>query len=160
MKLYSCLAEYEGGVLLLARIENMTVGFICGVASEAEFQMHFLKKHFFDIIPIVASRIFSFHALKKMFDILLYPSLTRKSLPEAELLSMAVRDKFTKQNIGSMLFGRFVTEMRKMGVSEFKILVGSELFTAQEFYKKMGCMEAGYFDLHTDKKSLIYIKKT
>ena len=99
------------------------------------------------------------NTLKKIFETLKYSKKNEINilLPKAELLSIAVKEDYQRKGVAKQLFKALVNEFHKMGINEFRIVVGSSLFKAKNFYQKMGCIKVGEFELHKGEKSEIYV---
>ena len=79
------------------------------------------------------------------------------SLPEAELLSMAVGKSFQGTGIGTQLFNRFAMELKRKGCNNFKIVVWGENQQANRFYQSMGCRLCHQTEIHAREVSNVYI---
>ena len=81
------------------------------------------------------------------------------TLPDAELMSLAVREEWRKRGIAGILYNRLRQSFSAAGVSEFKILVGEDLKAAHDFYRRMGAIALQRTELHRGQSSLIYVHK-
>ena len=155
-KLYVAIIESEGGVCVVAKENNQVVGFITGTASVKSFYAFFLKRYSVQATCILFLKVFNVSQLKKIFETLFYP-VKEKSLPPAELLTMAVVKEFQGKGIASQLFLEFVQAMKKKNVTEFKVLVGEELLPAIRFYEKAGFVFLKNINIHNNKKTRVYV---
>ena len=156
--LYSAIIESSVSFCVVAKEQDMVVGFISGVTDINKLYFYFLKKYFFQSVFLLFKKMFSLSYIKKIFETLLYP-IKEKKLPPAELLTMAVYSQFQGQGIVSKMFLEFILEMRKRDASIFKVLVGEELTSAIHFYEKNGFIFLKNTTVHGGKSSRVYIYK-
>jgi ribosomal protein S18 acetylase RimI-like enzyme len=133
---YQTIIVYKGGFCFLVKENGNILGFVAGCVDLKDFNKYFLKKNIFFITLIMISKIFNPFVRKKIKENFLHIK-REDGLPKAELLSIAVRKDFHGRKLGSMLVARFVEEMKKRGVKNFKVLVGKEL-NLFGFYTKNG----------------------
>lgn len=156
--LYKSLFKHRGGIILVLEENGAVLGFISGTVNSNSFYSYFLRNNCLRLIFLLFLKLFNLNILGKIFEDLVY---ARKkwvgSIPEAELLSIAVRPGYQRMGAGGRLFKSLVDEFYKRSINEFKILIGENLPGAQEFYQKMGCMEASGIKLHNGRESKIYV---
>lgn len=154
---YKSIVTYQEGILLVVENKGEIIGFIAGVTNTRSFGNYFLKKNFIKAIFLLLPKVFY---LRNILEDLKY---ARKNweipLPNAEILSMAVKAQYCRNGIGSQLFRALVSEFQKIGVREFKIILGNNLQSSQRFHQKMGCAIAGELKLHRVESSTIYVFK-
>lgn len=156
--LYECLSVYEDGIILVAEENNKIVGFVCGTTHIGKFYRYFIRKKFIKVSFLLAIKMFDLITLKKIFEILVYPKKhSNFSLPEAELLSIAVEKNYHGKGVSEKLFKAFVVEFNRLGVDRFKIVVGDKLYRAKSFYKKMKCVKVGEIEIHEGENSEVYV---
>lgn len=159
--LYKSLIECENGILIVAEDNGKIIGFVSATANTGDFYRYFLKKKFIKASFLLLPKAINLNTLRKIFETLKYSKKKEinVSLPEAELLSIAVKEDYQRKGIAKQLFEALVNEFHKKRIKEFRIVVGSNLFKAKKFYQKMGCIKLGEFELHEGKKSEIYVFK-
>ncbi len=59
--------------------------------------------------------------------------------------------------LGKTLFYALADEFNKEEIDKFKITVGDNLFYANKFYQKMGCIKVAEIEVHKGDKSNIYV---
>lgn len=141
---------------VVAKEGDIVVGFISGVANIKTLYSYFLKHYFLSSAIVLFKKVFSFSFIKKAFETLLYPSKER-SLPLAELLTMAVSKQFQGQGVASQMLITFLAEMKKRNIRQCKVLVGEELAPAIHFYQKNGFTFLKNITLHGNNISKIYV---
>ncbi|MCX7974147.1 MAG: GNAT family N-acetyltransferase [Candidatus Aminicenantes bacterium] len=139
-RLYSCIADYGDGILIVAEESDQVVGFVAGVTDQKSFYNYLIRKHkwSFAISAIPA-------VLKKPSII---PRLIRalKKPREAEdyssgvlLMSIGVDPKFQGRKIGEILINEFCRELIKRGCKDFCLTTDRDNNEkANNFYKKTG----------------------
>lgn len=156
---YLAIIESNVSFCVVAKDRDRVVGFVAGVIDINAFYFYFIKNYFLQSVYILFPKIFSFSFSKKVFETLLYP-IKEKKLPSAELLTMAVASQFQGQGIAGKMFLEFTLEMKRRGMSNFKVLVGEELTLAIRFYEKNGFTFLKNTTVHKGKLSRIYTYKT
>jgi len=156
-KFYEAIISSKHSFCVVAKEENVVVGFVSGVTNVDYFYRYFFKNYFFILIPIFVKKIFNFRIVKKIFETIFYPQKI-KDLPKAELLTFAVKEEFQRQGIGGQLLQKFISEMEKRKVQIFKVLVGKEM-NSVGFYTKNGFQKIGEINLHSNETSIIFIYK-
>lgn len=81
-------------------------------------------------------------------------------LPHAELLSIAVEPGQRGQGCAQSLYRELVDHFRERGVFAFRIVVGEQLKTAHQFYKKMGAEPVGCIEVHQGQGSIMYVYRS
>lgn len=152
-KLYKEIIRSESSFCIVTEQDSDIVGFVSGTTSLNAFYKYFLSHSFFSAALILLPKLLSF---KKILESLFYPT-REKNLPQAELLTIAVKKSFQGQGIASELLQRFIAEMKNKGVGQFKVLVGKELDAANRFYEKNGFKYFSDVSIHGNEKSSIYI---
>ena len=156
--LYKELLKYQNGIILVSQEDALPCGFIAGISNSKSFYNYFLKNNFIELFIILLPKLFNLNVLNKIFEDLAYNKKTwANSVPQAELLSIAVNTGSRKKGLGKNLFASLVYEFRIIGVHEFKILVGGGLGGAKDFYKELGCQKIYGFKLHNETESDIYV---
>lgn len=150
-KLYTCVIEND--FCVVAEDNGKVAGFIAGTSDIKKLYSNFIKKYFFVSVFLLLPRIFD---IKKIFETLFYPK-KENNLPQAELLTIAVKKEFQKQGLAGQMLELFVKEAGKRGLKNFKVLVGSSLLSAIKFYEKNGFKLQKEVQVHGKEKSLIYI---
>ena len=158
--LYKTLVEYEESILIVAENNGKVIGFISGSMNVGDLYKYFLKRNSLKAFFFLLPRFINVSIVKKVLETLRYPKRDLEiSLPEADLLSIAVMEDYQGKGISKQLFKALVNEFDKRGTSEFKIIVGTSLSRSQKFYKNLGCINFGKFELHKGEKSEVYVFK-
>ncbi len=154
--LYSAIIKSTSSFCVVAEEGGRVIGFIAGSKNLKEFYRYFLKRYFIQAIFILLPQVFNLQKLRKIFEALFYPQ-KEKDLPEAELLTIAVKKDYQGQGIAGQMLFKFIVEMKNRKVKIFKVLVGSELEPAVKFYKKNGFEFVKDINVHKNQVSHVYI---
>lgn len=159
--LYKTLVEYKKGILLVAEDDGKIIGFVSATADTGGFYKYFIKKKFIKASFLLLPKAINLNIVRKIFETLRYSKKNKTNilLPKAELLSIAVEEDYQRKGVAQQLFKALAKEFYKNGIIEFKIVVGDSLLNAKKFYRKMGCIKVGEFELHRGETSEIYIFK-
>ena len=153
IKLYEAMILSKNSFVVIAKKNNQIIGFISGSVNARKFYKYFLKKYFFQVLFVLLLKITNF---KKIFETLKY-SRENQNLPQAELLSAAVKKEYQGKGVAQKIFRMFVQEMQKQGIKKFKVVVGENLPRAVRFYEKVGFKYHASVSIHQNKLSKIYI---
>lgn len=80
------------------------------------------------------------------------------TLPKVELLSVSVAPELQYEGIGTKLLYVLEGRLNELGVSEYKVVAGSSLKGANNFYKKNGFKLMSTINIHKDDLSNVYCK--
>ena len=156
---YSAMIDSPNAFLIIAKENNSVIGFVSGCTNLNKFYKEFFRKYIFKSFLVFFKKMFSFHIFKKVFEIIKYSQKEEKDLPRSELLSIAVMQDFQGQGVALKLLEKFVSEMKKKKIGEFKVIVGENLIQANKFYQKNGFEFHSKDAVHKDTPSNIYVYK-
>ena len=152
--LYRSMIESDGTICLAALDQGELAGFICGCENTAHFYKNFLRHHFFSTVIRAVPALFRRGTVKGLYESLHYAGSL--STYPAELVSMVVRDRWRGSGLAPDLLKELAIEFERRGVSDFTVVAGSELATANAFYRKMGLRAAGTIEVHAGVVSHVY----
>lgn len=156
--LYKSLIKWRSGYFVIAENNGRVVGFVAGVANINEFYKYFFKTYFIKASFILLPKVFNLNIILKILETLRHSRGSANiSLPEAELLSIAVKKNHQGKGVSKRLFERLVNDFYRVGINEFKIIVGSNLTQAIKFYRKMKCKNVGEIEVHKGERSELYV---
>lgn len=151
---YEAIITSPVSFCVAAKENNEVVGFTAGTVDMHAFYNYFLSHYFLQSCFILLPKLFS--SFKKIMETLLYPAKGR-SLPKAELLTIAVVKKFQGKGVGGLMLPVFNVEMKKRKVATFKVVVGQFLAQAVAFYEKNNFVFAGNIIIHGKSPSRVYL---
>jgi len=156
--LYEALIRWPQAVVLTAAEGQKILGFVAGVKANGRFMRFFALRYGARAVWRIFPRLFRLDAFRKIIEVFFCSS--QKGLvvfPQAELLSIAVREDARGRGIGKDLFLGLTAWFQRQGVKNFKIIVGKDLLSAKRFYNTMGCRLAGEVEIHKPEKSDVFI---
>ena len=158
--LYEAIDKDQSSVLIVKEVDGKIVGFVSGAVSLRPIYSRLLYRPF-SLFSALASCFFSISKLSKIIEILFLaknnPILNK--LPRHELLTIVVDPLWQGRGHAEDLFQSLCSYFKKTNVTDFKIIVGSDLARAHAFYLKMGCVVVGKIEVHEGKDSLTYVKQ-
>ena len=86
-----------------------------------------------------------------------------RAADQADIISFVIKEKFRKQNFGTLLFKAFISNLRINGVKNVFLEVSEKNIIAQKFYYRFGFENVGYRkDYYKEKSGKInaYLFKT
>jgi ribosomal protein S18 acetylase RimI-like enzyme len=85
-----------------------------------------------------------------------YPDASR-SLPDSELLSIAVDGRLRSRGVGRQLAERILDGLARRGVREIKVVVGAENEEANRFYERIGFQHRANLFVHDGTPSNVLV---
>lgn len=158
----------DNGVVYVAQDDlngGTPIGFISCVESTKRFYVSFLFRRGFRALPFLFSSILSVKFICKMFESLLAPfksHATSKSEPAVdcpELLSIVVSGDSKRHGLGFALLKSLETALIQKGFTQYKVVAGGSLTSANNFYLKNGFDFVSKIVIHKGEESNIYIKQ-
>lgn len=156
---YLAMIDSPNAFLIIAKENNSVIGFVSGCTNLKKFYKEFIRKYIFKSFFIFLKKMFNPNIFKKVLETIKYSQKKEKDLPRSELLSIAVIRNFQGQDVARKLLEKFVSEMNKKDINEFKVIVGENLIQANKFYQKNGFEFHSKDAVHKDTPSNIYIYK-
>ncbi|MDR4506271.1 MAG: GNAT family N-acetyltransferase [Candidatus Scalindua sp.] len=145
-------------LLLVAKVQDKTIGFVSGTLNSEKFYQCLFKNNFFLITKLtlksfLVNKNFRSHILKKQY--FMKKAIKSRFLEKktdknnqkkkdvtngkrCSLISIAVLDEFRGKGVAVDLVGRFEEEMKKLGASTCALYVKKENLRGVGFYKKTG----------------------
>ena len=160
--LYKSIYECPQTELVIAKKNNLTLGFITGCSSLRPVLKHLLKNYFFAASISIIPKLANVSTIKRIFEIITYSTkdTDKLNLPPVELLSLAVTEPYRGYGVAENLYEKLQYQFKLSGLTEFKIIVGEDLLQAQKFYERMGATKVDTIDLHKNSTSFIYKAST
>lgn len=156
--IYSSIINQKKNFGILATDHKIPVGFILLTENCGSLYQDFIKNNFWLGVKIFSTKIFSPVTIRKIIDHFFYPR-KRKSLPEAELLSIAVEKACRRQGVAKKLAIMGIKELRSRKIKEFITIVGTRLTASNNFMQSIGGKKIAEIEVHRGGKSNVYIWK-
>jgi len=119
--------------------EGEIAGFIACAESVGElYRQALLRRGVLMAIPLVRFLVRP-SVVRRMIQTLLYPSRTaRRGLPDAEILSIVVSQRFRRKGLGRALMDAATNEFARRGIDCVKVAVWAGNEPANRFYRGCG----------------------
>ena len=153
------------GVLLVYLNGHAIEGFVSFCPNTKKLMIYFAISNPFNLLWLTITCIRNPSILKKSLETFTAPfrssrkKLTKADLPSAELLSIAVDSSIQTKGIGAQLLNTLEQELLKTGIKEYKVIAGTNLVSANNFYLKNGFVKVMNINIHGHELSNVYIKK-
>lgn len=140
--------------VLVAREDELIVGFVAGAADLKRFYRSFLVRDGLRAGATAAPRLI--RSLKSAIETLRYPGSTDE-LPAAELLAVAVDARYTGRGLGHRLVQAATREFRERGVPAAKVVAGIGNTPALHLYEGCGFVRRHTIAVHGDAPSEVLV---
>lgn len=155
--LYRTLASGDRSFLIVAKEEEVLLGFICGSENTGEVYRDFMKRAGVKAIFMMLPKLFSIKRVKRIIETLLYPKKQKKEeLPEPEILNFCVKKDTQGKGVGGRLFNELLTEFRRRDIGQIRIVTGEAQESAQRFYEAKGAILVTSIEVHKGTASRVY----
>jgi ribosomal protein S18 acetylase RimI-like enzyme len=157
--IFSMAANSRSGVLLIAKVnpEGQVCGFLLGALNTGAFYREFLVRKGLPAIITTLPKLLSLGKIRKVLETLLYPSRRDTlTLPEVELLDIAISEKHQGTGLAQMMFHEFSALLQNKRIRQFKITTGETLVRAHRFYENLGAARAAIIEIHKGQKTVVY----
>jgi glycosyltransferase involved in cell wall biosynthesis/ribosomal protein S18 acetylase RimI-like enzyme len=155
-RLYRALVRDPEGVAVVADSGAAIVGFAAGVASVPAFYRRFLRRHGLPAAIAATRRLLRPSVIRRAMETCRHPHTTR-TLPDAELLAIAVDGACRTRGLGRRLAEEVFAGLAALGVGEVKAVVGADNAEANQFYARLGLSRAGWTVVHRGATSNVWI---
>jgi glycosyltransferase involved in cell wall biosynthesis len=160
-RLYRALVADPQAVALVAESVDGVVGFAAGVASVGGFYRRFARRPGLSAALAAAPRLARPSVLRRLLETVRYPEQATgqpSSLPDAELLSIAVAPSCRTGGTGRALADGVLQGLAERGAAEVKVVVGAANGGANRFYERVGFRPAGQLSVHQGTPSNVWIR--
>lgn len=137
--LYESIAEDDNSFGFVAVEDDKVLGFVAFSTNLSKLYKYVILKKGFKFAFILARKLMSVQAIKKVWANLFYPKkMKQMDLPDAELLSIAVAPEGRGKGLAKQLTEAGFEECQKRGIDKVKVLVAAENQAANKLYQKCG----------------------
>lgn len=155
-RLYKALAADRRAVSLVAENGSGVIGFATGVPSVRSFYRRFILRHGLPAALSAAPRLLRRDVRRRVGETAAYPN-GNGSLPQAELLSIALKPGWGGRGIGRGLARGIVSGLAERGVHEGKVVVGADNAEANRMYEAVGFHRHSRINVHSGEDSNVWV---
>jgi ribosomal protein S18 acetylase RimI-like enzyme len=147
--LYEAIVESPFGFGFVEEKNGTVLGFVAFTTSlKGLYKTIFLKRGFYFLF-ILFRKLISRNTIRKMFETLFYPTRSEtKELPQAELLSIAVKQSERGKSIARNLIQHGLRKCNDTGIKKVKALVADFNKPANQLYRTVRFELAGQIESH------------
>lgn len=149
--IYESMVSSEMAFCIVAADGGNIVGFISGITSFNKFYREFLKRNFAIAALLLLPKIIRPNIVRKVFNVLAYPTKI-VDLPDAELMSLAVDEKYRAKGLAIILIGRVKKIFAERGIPRFKAMVDSKLTSVCRLYEALGAKFCSDLAVYNNKE--------
>jgi ribosomal protein S18 acetylase RimI-like enzyme len=135
---YANIIKCKKSFGFVALRDNLVIGFICATEDINILHKKFLMKNFFRVFIISIPKILSYRLIRGILQSLFYTKGNKKNPCMAELISVAVDEKYRNSGVAKTLLNKMENEFLKRNIKKYKVIVGVDLERALNYYKKNG----------------------
>ncbi len=147
--LYKAIARSDHAFGLVAELDGRVVGFVALASHLGRLYRAVLLRNGLRFGFILAGRLFSWKRLRHMLETYGYAYRTsRRDLPAAELLAVAVEEQVRRGGVARDLIHRGLSQGRQRGIQGIKVCVGRDNAAARALYEACGFSLYGPFEHH------------
>jgi glycosyltransferase involved in cell wall biosynthesis/ribosomal protein S18 acetylase RimI-like enzyme len=154
--LYRALAADPQAALLVAEVDGSVAGFASGVTSVPAFYRRFALRWGIAAGVAAAPRLVRMDILRRLRETSAYPHRSG-SLPQAELLSIAVGPGWRRSGLGTDLAQGIVREMGRRRATQLKVVVAAVNEAGNRLYESLGFQRADTIDVHSGIPSNVWV---
>jgi glycosyltransferase involved in cell wall biosynthesis/ribosomal protein S18 acetylase RimI-like enzyme len=156
-QLYGCLVHDREAVVMVAIDEDeRVVGFAAAVPSVGAFYRRFTARRGLPAAAVAAPALLHRSVARRAGETLRHPSST-STLPDAELLSIAVGSRWRARGVGRQLAERVGRGLALGGSETLKVVVGADNEPANRFYESLGYRHECRIDVHRGETSNVWV---
>jgi glycosyltransferase involved in cell wall biosynthesis/ribosomal protein S18 acetylase RimI-like enzyme len=155
-RLYRALATDKKAIALVAEDAEGVVGFATGVVSVRRFYRRFFLRHGLPAVFAVVPRLARPSLARRLRETATYPQRAG-SMPDAELLSIAVAPERASRGVGRVLAEATIAGLAERGATEVKVVVSADNEGANRFYARVGFQPLAGIAVHDGAMSNVWV---
>lgn len=150
-RLYEGIAAHPQSSVWVAVRSGRVLGFCAYTRNVSAMYRDVILSNFWTLARFALPQGLRWRVIRQALDVLCYPfRRTVKSMPQAEVLSIALDPAAQGGGVGSRLLQAAMEQARLDGEPLLRVMVGSDLETARHFYERLGFEHVGDLTQHGD----------
>jgi glycosyltransferase involved in cell wall biosynthesis/ribosomal protein S18 acetylase RimI-like enzyme len=154
--LYRSIVTDPGAVTYVAQRGREVLGFASGTASTSRLYKRFVVHRGLLAATVAAPKLARRDVRHRLRESGSYAN-EAGSLPDAELLSIAVVPEARARRLGRSLADAVLRDLADLGVEEVKVLVGADNVEANAFYERVGFRHVRRSEVHAGIESNVWV---
>ena len=155
-QLYRGLSADRSAAVLVAENGAGVVGFVAAVPSVRDFHRRFTLRRGIPVLVAATPNLVRPSVVRKLMETARYPRATG-SLPDAELLAIAVDASVRARGLGTALVSDALADLRRRGVEQIKVVVADDNAPANRLYERVGFSLATAVTVHDGRRSNVWV---
>ncbi len=152
---YHTLLDSGDGFAFVAEQDGHPVGYATGIVHWRRFYRTFVRRNWRLAAGTLLRRLFSVERLRKLTETTRYAAAA--SLPEAELLSIALRPQARGAGTGDALVRAVLEEFARREVTQVRVTTASDNVPAVRLYERAGFRLLGEQQIHPGESAHVYL---
>ena len=156
--LYRAINQGKWGFMFVALDEEGRLGgYVCGATSVRCLYRSVLLRCGWRYTGTAVKYLLDWPTLRGIVESVAYPVRTGDKYPDAELLSIVVREDLRGASLATDLLAVILTELGTRGCQKVRLIVGAELARANAYYVKNGFKQVGTILSHGRLSNVLVI---
>ena len=155
-RLYRSIVEDPEADAWVAVDRGQVIGFATAVPSVRAFYRRFVRRDGLAAAVAAAPRLISPSVARRAIETARHPT-DGPSLPDAELLSIAVAPAYRSSGVGGELVVAIRRSLAGRGVGEMKVVVGADNEGANRFYERIAVGAPTRVEVHEGTPSNVWV---
>jgi ribosomal protein S18 acetylase RimI-like enzyme len=152
---YRTLIDSDLGFAFLAERGGRPVGYATGIVHWRRFYRTFVIRNWLLAVRVMARRIVSMDRWRRLAQTTRYAATV--ALPDAELLSIAVRPEARGGGTADALVRSVLGEFARRAVSVVRVTTASDNIPAVRLYERAGFHLLGRMQIHPGESADVYL---
>ena len=152
---YRTLVTSELGFAFLAEAGGHPVGYATGVVHWRRFYQTFVRRNWGLAAAVVLRRVFDIRRWRRLFETTRYATAAR--LPDAELISVALRPEARGTGAADALVRHVLQEFAHRGIREVRVTTAASNAAAARVYERTGFHLLRDEEIHPGEPARVYV---
>lgn len=152
---YETLVGSDVGFGFLAEREGRAVGFAAGVIHWRRFYRVFVARNWRLAVTVLFRRAFDLRRLRRLLETSRYAATV--TLPDAELLAIAVRPEARGTGTADVLVRHVLAEFARRGVRQVRVTTAASNTAAARVYERSGFHLHSKAEIHRGEGACVYV---
>lgn len=152
---YRTLLDSDLGFAFIAERDGLPLGYVTGIVHWRRFYRTFVRRHWVLAARLLIRRLFDVGRWRRLVETTRYA--TTATLPDAELLAIALRPEARGTGTADVLVHELLSEFASRGVTQVRVTTASENVAAARIYERAGFQLRGEVAIHRGEGARVYV---